>query len=473
MRKLLRKGFLLYVVVFLMILVWWRHQNGRFSRTVIQNTFASSNHAVQRDRQQDLSMDISGTPRPLSDLIPGFEKGDNISRIRTKWSWIQDSGDSMREITSVDLELCSKKFIAYRKSFAKLVNVTIDPTYGTGRKGGENVSEVFNQKEDDEYYKLNKGYFKLPCDDANAGLDYVFNGKSHLNTWLGVTNFTKDVKYTSSISQWTIAVLRYEYANLYHTMTDYYNAFLVAKAFSLDPNEIIILFVDGHPIGALDSSWKHLFKKFIRAGDITLPTRFNSLVWNIMGYQSFLNTHSRSEVPYLEEFREFFLSRHGVLSKSSLNCNKLNILFLWRRDYIAHPRNPSGTVSRKIKNEDELITKVKQLLPEHNVYGVQLDTYPMKKQLFLISRTDILIGMHGAGLSHTLFLPKHAGLIELYPVYWSTANEHFKAMARWRGLKYLSWVNRDSKRELPNKYTLVDEGRVTDLVKQMKSSICL
>ena len=46
------------------------------------------------------------------------------------------------------------------------------------------------------------------------------------------------------------------------------------------------------------------------------------------------------------------LALNGVFHNSlqvdnhhELNCDKLSILFIWRRDYLAHPRNPSGKIT--------------------------------------------------------------------------------------------------------------------------------
>ena len=44
---------------------------------------------------------------------------------------------------------------------------------------------------------------------------------------------------------------------------------------------------------------------------------------------------------------------------------------MWRQDYVAHPRNPSGEISRKIKNENDLLKAVKESLPELDVRGIQ------------------------------------------------------------------------------------------------------
>lgn len=368
-----------------------------------------------------------------------------------------------------EVVMCDNKFFGYNNLYARLHNVTIDPAKGQGRSGGENISEVFNQPEDAEYFKLQKGYFALKCP---AKIQYLFKNKDHLKTWLDVLDTDTETVAKAVKRRWTIAVMRYEYANLYHTMTDYYNAFLMTVKFNLDPAETDILFIDGHPKGALDSTWHTLFRSITRAGTITEPVLYTNLIWNILGYYSPLNEHDSPDIPLLESFRQFFLSRHGVNPEKKLSCDNLSVLFLWRRDYLAHPRNPSGKVSRKIKNEDELVSSVQDLLPGHDVRGIQIDKLTMAEQLQMISETDILIGMHGAGLSHTLFLPIHAGLIELFPTYWPSANKHFRAMAQWRHLHYLVWANTEQSRELPDKYTLVDKDAVVKMVHEMHHKIC-
>ncbi|RXG69537.1 EGF domain-specific O-linked N-acetylglucosamine transferase [Armadillidium vulgare] len=54
--------------------------------------------------------------------------------------------------------------------------------------------------------------------------------------------------------------------------------------------------------------------------------------------------------------------------------------------------------------------------------------------------TDILIGIHGSGLTHLLFLPDWAVVIELYDCGDPNC---YQDLARLRGVKYLSWLEED------------------------------
>lgn len=72
-----------------------------------------------------------------------------------------------------------------------------------------------------------------------------------------------------------------------------------------------------------------------------------------------------------------------------------------------------GTTFRSIKNENEI---VEALLKEKN-YHFQRVVYdksiPFTKQLEITHNTDVFIGMHGAGLTHLLFLPDWAAVFEV------------------------------------------------------------
>ena len=149
-------------------------------------------------------------------------------------------------------------------------------------------------------------------------------------------------------------------------------------------------------------------------------------------------------IPLVEDFHKFFLHQHGISKKTILDCKSLHLVIIWRRDYVAHPRNPSGRIQRKIANEDQLLREANRTGLFSSITGIQLDNLSMKKQLLFISNTDILAGMHGAGLTHTLFLPNHAGLIELFPKYFFEM-DHFKSLAQWPRLHYIRWKNTDQK----------------------------
>ncbi|XP_053987802.1 EGF domain-specific O-linked N-acetylglucosamine transferase isoform X2 [Hylaeus volcanicus] len=96
------------------------------------------------------------------------------------------------------------------------------------------------------------------------------------------------------------------------------------------------------------------------------------------------------------------------------------------------------TQYRRILNEDELVKALK----ENTEYRVRKVVYnkkvPFKKQLEITRNSDIFIGIHGAGLSHLMFLPDWAAVFEIYNCEDLGC---YKDLARLRGVKYFTWQN--------------------------------
>ncbi|XP_063435523.1 uncharacterized protein LOC134716453 [Mytilus trossulus] len=386
----------------------------------------------------------------------------------TKRTLIRQDEDDLEQWMSYAIKYCHGYIISYANLFFELSLVVINPRFSHGNKGGEKIESVLNQSEEREYLSLEKGYFQIPCLNCTEISKDTFGKDDPKSRWVNViqcSNNTNDISLTRCYD-FAIALTRFEYANFYHTMTDWFNTFLMAKLFKRTKRNLTILWIDAHPKGMLDTTWKTLFGTIIQTSSLSKPLTAMKLIWGINGYDSLLNQHHLSFIPYIEEFRKFFLKSHGLDVSHKLNCDRVNILVILRHDYIAHPRNPKGKIARKMKNENEILTSLSSLFPSVDVKGVQIDSYSMNKQLELVSKTDILIGVHGAGLSHTLFLPKHAGIIELYPFKVSLRKENFKAFARWRKLTYMSWKNLKEENE-DNDVTYVPPNDLTDLVAKM------
>lgn len=403
------------------------------------------------------------------------------------------SGNSVTVWLQQNLTACAGNFIGFSHEFARLRNVILDPSKNSIIDHNKGIVQTHPQSVSDVI--PTSGYFSVNCRKRPV---YNFNGENHLNNWMASTRFDERDGSNDNLKNetlFTIAVKRYEYANFFHSITDFYNAFLMLKLLRQSAEKTNILLIDGHPPGMLFSVWTTLFKNVIRAKDIKHPILFKDLAWSIIGYNSPVVAigaksllpqlvfslfggwtpfwvYSNPFVSFLHEFKKFFLGRYQVKDYKNLNCKNLSVLFIWRRDYVAHVGNPSGLITRKIKNEGELLQKVKDLLPSHHVQGVQLDNIAMEKQLRYVTQADIMIGMHGAGLTHTLFLPDHAALIELYPRYWPTTNVHFRCMAKWRNLTYFSWQNTDHIYEKKHYYTYIPPLILLRMVQDAKKSIC-
>lgn len=252
---------------------------------------------------------------------------------------------------------CDGRLELFAREFARLRSVVVDRRFCAAKaKGGEEVSEVMRQAEQAEYYHAIKSCFQLDCGTRNATANYRFNGFNFLQEWL-VLMKTLDVKVdeqTAIEPGFTVAFMRREYANLYHTVNDWYNLFLMMVFFRRRPEETNILLVDAHPKGNLDPAWPVLFNSTRTLSATPQRTVYSEMVWGMQGYNSVLKrTYSYNDTPpLLEDFRRFVLDRFRLDATRKLDCSNISVLFIWRHDYVAHPRNPSGEVSRRNQDID-------------------------------------------------------------------------------------------------------------------------
>lgn len=83
--------------------------------------------------------------------------------------------------------------------------------------------------------------------------------------------------------------------------------------------------------------------------------------------------------------------------------------------------------------EEKLLARIRELR------GVELRVVDFaemnfQEQIRAVANTDVLLGVHGNGLSHTLFLPKGATLIELFPSH--SFRVEYRIFAKLRGVNY-------------------------------------
>ncbi|XP_070193837.1 uncharacterized protein [Littorina saxatilis] len=284
-------------------------------------------------------------------------------------------------------------FVALGNEMAVLRDVTLNPKNFQGTRGGEEIASVFGQKEGSEYFKVQRGFFSLPCKDPPKDVKFHvekqnYRRSNHLNDWLSSLVCTsdsrggEDVDLAAAASSnssssgdgttglkvgmvdvargyvpgVTLALQRYEYANVYHTMLDWYNAFLSVVILGIDPQAATFILVDGHPWGKLDPTWATMFggRSVLRAGHLPAETTFECMVWVPNGYHCPLFDTGRTQVPFLPQLREHFFRSYGVQASPGPECKRLRLLLVRRRDYLAHPRNPKG---RKVQQQKTTTTQ--------------------------------------------------------------------------------------------------------------------
>lgn len=227
--------------------------------------------------------------------------------------------------------------------------------------------------------------------------------------------------------------------NLYHHFCDFVNLYVsqhINGSFSRD-NQIIDWDTSDLPNGDMFEKAFDAFtnRKVKRLMDYSgKRVCFKEVLFPLLPRMVFGLFYNMPVVPdcsgssLMHSFSHFLLHRLGVKrwkAKSELEARRLRVTFLSR-----------GTAYRNVLNEDELVNALKTV----GLYSVRKVHYnrdmPFLKQIESSHNSDIFIGMHGAGLTHMLFLPDWAGVFEIY----HTEDPNcYRDLAAIRGLTYTTW----------------------------------
>lgn len=253
-------------------------------------------------------------------------------------------------------------------------------------------------------------------------------------------------------------VTRFEYANLFHTVTDWYSAYVASRVTGL-PNRPHLVFVDGHCMAPLEETWNAVFSSLRYAKNFSGPVCFRHAILSPLGYETALfkgltenigchgaSAHDLWQKPddqktaRLSEFGEMIRAAFGFPVDRHIRkpVSVQNVLFVRREDYLAHPRH-GGRVQSRLSNEEEVFDALKTWVSSHLECKVNLVNgifahMPMKEQVRAIQDASVIIGAHGAGLTHIVSATPKTVILEIISSEYRRL--HFQLIAQWKGLEY-------------------------------------
>ncbi|KAH3768399.1 hypothetical protein DPMN_169611 [Dreissena polymorpha] len=374
-----------------------------------------------------------------------------------------------------EIHICGDRLKVYGNYFGVARNIVMHPEKQSTNsvKGGEQVKAVLGQTEGQEYFNLNSDFWELSCDTNDTTQQKLSN--SGLNWKNNIKIVSTANNASNHVHKYTFGVLRGDYANLHNWMRCIFNVFILMSFFKVQPSEMSILFLDAHPFTPLDKAWDVIYSTPIRVGHLSQPVHYENFIWGVDEKNMPFSEHVDPPIPYLEEFRTFVLDRFDLPTKDVLNCKKLRITFIVRRNAVYHPRNAEGNVGRKVFNEAEVVETLMKAFPGSHVQAALMEALPMKSQLEISSQTDLWIGMHGAGMTHIAFLPKHAAVLELFQKDFKVNRPWFvcfHSITMWRGMHYDSWENTDGNLEMPHDYTIVPTDVIAQKAQKLVEQMC-
>lgn len=171
--------------------------------------------------------------------------------------------------------------------------------------------------------------------------------------------------------------------------------------------------------------------------------------------------------PRHQRFAQWVLSRYNLTHLPENRGDRQPVITIIDR---------TAEMYRTIMNQEQFISIATSFTP--NVRSIKLEGMSIVEQLQVAVETDILIGVHGAGLAMGAFLPPWGVLVELKPFGYGTGVRDFYPgfcqWARLHGIQFMGWHNRDRALSMQagqdplyfkNFHTYLDLGNITLIIK--------
>lgn len=337
-------------------------------------------------------------------------------------------------------------------------------------QGGEALEAVIGRSEDEEMPRYEAGAFQIGGEAEYADgravdegfLDkYLPMGQVQDHTMRALVDSIRVVEPGKlECSEWiedpTVLVTRFEYANLFHTVTDWYSAYVSSRVTNL-PGRPHLVFVDGHCKTQLEETWAAVFSSIRYAKNFSGPVCFRHAILSPLGYETalfkgltehiscqgtsaniLLGNPDERKTSRLSEFGEMLRAAFGILDLPKKPSSGHNVLFVRREDYLAHPRH-NGRVQSRLSNEQEVFDAIKKWAVNHtkckvNIINGLFAHMSMKEQLHAIHEASVVIGAHGAGLTHLVAATPDTIVLEIISSLYR--RPHFSLISQWKGLEY-------------------------------------
>lgn len=346
----------------------------------------------------------------------------------------------------------------------------MDPDRIRMSQGGEALEAVIGRSEDEEMPRYEAGAFQIGGEAEYADgravdegfLDkYLPMGQVQDHTMRALVDSIRVVEPGKlECSEWiedpTVLVTRFEYANLFHTVTDWYSAYVSSRVTNL-PGRPHLVFVDGHCKTQLEETWAAVFSSIRYAKNFSGPVCFRHAILSPLGYETalfkgltehiscqgtsaniLLGNPDERKTSRLSEFGEMLRAAFGILDLPTKPSSGHNVLFVRREDYLAHPRH-NGRVQSRLSNEQEVFDAIKKWAVNHtkckvNIINGLFAHMSMKEQLHAIHEASVVIGAHGAGLTHLVAATPDTIVLEIISSLYR--RPHFSLISQWKGLEY-------------------------------------
>ncbi|KAI3392027.1 hypothetical protein diail_6323 [Diaporthe ilicicola] len=296
--------------------------------------------------------------------------------------------------------------------------------------------------------------FEMQCERQNFEQDLTSDywGDSGvgntLKTWkLDGQEDTRKCSKQNSTDDWIILVRREtgDQQNIWHQLMQISQARHTIDALQTAVNEetgkpwlsgedasrVQVVFDDDRH-HALEDLWEIVGKRPIRTSELVPGTCYGNVILPLAGSSSpFWSAliGNLKQACYRQTLLNTLVGRvfkhYGIEPRSSADIRAhLTITIVERAE------------NRKFINLDRWVAILRDRYPSFKISIVDFATLSFPDQLRLVQDTDVLVGHHGAAMTHTMFMAPESAAVEFLPPYF--LQRGFRSLGRMRGLQYFT-----------------------------------
>ena len=288
---------------------------------------------------------------------------------------------------------------------------------------------------------ISKGFFNIKCNKKNKIKNYNKIYNTYLNSWNYIKKdiINKSERELSPNKTVFIISRNQDSPNLFHGGSEFINAFAIMKLLHLKPENIQILFLESMQLK--NDPYYDLYRTVISGGKeplhikqlndsyhisnaIHIPINWDSPCFtkcpipkckkpSLTYFQLYKDVlkymNITTFIDSLSYNNEIFYYPKTITNPSSSKYT-IYITFEWRRPWPKERKHQH----RLLGNGPKLVDKISKKLPK-NILLRLVDTARLSyyEQISIMQKTNYLIGIHGAGLFLSLFLPSKSIVHEI------------------------------------------------------------
>jgi hypothetical protein len=308
---------------------------------------------------------------------------------------------------------------------------------------GRHVGIVFDRIGDGDFPWLafEKGALQAACrvpESARSKWNFIHC----LNDWMGLGfEESSHINCDVTVTEPTLFLTRSGDYSPFALAHDWTNTVMQFAARRLDPSTTRLVIMDRMTVGFYSPVWQQLFSTGHQV-EWFVDLRQRHAGKTVCYAEAHFNVPARLSPLYNEDecrgstwlrvVSNSVLEAVGALSTVPLHTAFV-ITVIIRKNYgTGHP------IGRRIENTHELVDALRRLKGTV-VSAIDYAEFDFDQQMNVTRATDLLVGMHGAGLIQAMFLPQHGGVFEFFCPDRPSSNIRYRELSKRMKLRYDSY----------------------------------